>query len=595
MHEKRNKLAELIENVGAIVCGCSKKAVKGAVSVFGAAKGHIDECFDPARNDTFKFLKSIMGRLAAFLAKMAASAADGSARFIRRAKMFGAKRAALMQWREYRLAARRKGNSLRAAVNIIFPVASVAVLAITVNSVMSTDYGVSVEYDGTEIGVVSGEEVLGHAQCTVADRVKYYDTDGDYYVTAALSIKPLTSGDDVIDEAVLAEKMEDQISQKYDEIAEPTALSDDAKALPDVMGDKVKAYAVRVDGELIGAVEEYSEIENVLNKMKEAANTGNYIEVGFNKEIEYYIEEYVDPDEIVSQSEILNILVGYESEPDYYEVKPGDNLWYIAEEKGMTLDELCSCYATYNGAVIEDIENQILRVGTLIQIEAQVPYLQVECRKEVTIQEEVPYEVITIEDNTMTFGEIEVESEGVDGEEITRAIVTYRDGVAIKKEVVNTIVITQAQSKVIRIGTNTTGIDYAVSPFVVDGGSGEYCWPVGGGYISAHQGDGRNHKGIDIAAPYGTPIYAAASGIVTDAGTGWNGGYGNCLVIQNDDGNVTVYAHQAELVAEQGEHVEKGQLIGYVGSTGEATGNHLHFEVRKDGKYYDPELYVSQE
>ena len=100
------------------------------------------------------------------------------------------------------------------------------------------------------------------------------------------------------------------------------------------------------------------------------------------------------------------------------------------------------------------------------------------------------------------------------------------------------------------------------------------------------------HKGVDWACPIGTAIMASCGGTVVQAG--WMGGYGNCIIIQNDDGNVTVYAHQAELVAGYGDVIEKGQLIGYVGSTGDSSGNHLHFEVRKDGKYYDPELYVSQ-
>ena len=65
-------------------------------------------------------------------------------------------------------------------------------------------------------------------------------------------------------------------------------------------------------------------------------------------------------------------------------------------------------------------------------------------------------------------------------------------------------------------------------------------------------------------------------------------------MIQNDDGNVTVYAHQSELAAEVNQYVEAGQLIGYVGSTGDSSGNHLHFEVRQEGKYLNPENFVEQ-
>ena len=125
-------------------------------------------------------------------------------------------------------------------------------------------------------------------------------------------------------------------------------------------------------------------------------------------------------------------------------------------------------------------------------------------------------------------------------------------------------------------------------------------WPTDGGTISSNYGVRTGpieggydwHPGLDIAVDFGAPVYATAAGTIEQAG--WNGGYGNCIVIENDDGNVTVYAHQAELAAEVGDYIEAGQLIGYVGSTGDSTGNHLHFEIRKDGKYLDPENFVAQ-
>lgn len=89
------------------------------------------------------------------------------------------------------------------------------------------------------------------------------------------------------------------------------------------------------------------------------------------------------------------------------------------------------------------------------------------------------------------------------------------------------------------------------------------------------------HNGVDFSAPSGTPIYAAASGSVTTvkSGGGWNSGYGNYVVISHPNGSSTLYAHMSS-VAISGGSVSKGQLIGYVGNTGQATGNHLHFEVR---------------
>ncbi|OGI76030.1 hypothetical protein A3C67_01540 [Candidatus Nomurabacteria bacterium RIFCSPHIGHO2_02_FULL_42_19] len=90
---------------------------------------------------------------------------------------------------------------------------------------------------------------------------------------------------------------------------------------------------------------------------------------------------------------------------------------------------------------------------------------------------------------------------------------------------------------------------------------------------------GPGHRGIDIGAPSGTPIYAAASGIVLIAKTGWSGGYGNMTIIQHPNGTKTLYAHMSKLGTTTGASVSQGQVIGYVGSTGKSTGPHLHFEV----------------
>ncbi|MDE6600288.1 MAG: peptidoglycan DD-metalloendopeptidase family protein, partial [Oscillospiraceae bacterium] len=187
-------------------------------------------------------------------------------------------------------------------------------------------------------------------------------------------------------------------------------------------------------------------------------------------------------------------------------------------------------------------------------------------------------------------GDSEVDVPGVEGEKKVRALVTYRGDIAVSTEVVEETVLSEPVTKYMRVGTRETTTPVSTG----SGGSGTYFWPTDGGYISAYQGDGRGHKGIDIAAPYGTPIYAAESGTVVETGGGWNGGYGNCVRVQHDDGNITVYAHQSSIAVSYGDYVVKGQLLGYVGSTGDSTGNHLHFEVRHYGTFANPLDYVSQ-
>lgn len=104
---------------------------------------------------------------------------------------------------------------------------------------------------------------------------------------------------------------------------------------------------------------------------------------------------------------------------------------------------------------------------------------------------------------------------------------------------------------------------------------------------------GRGHAGIDIGAAKGTPIKAAASGTVTYSQYGYNGGYGNYLIISHGNGVQTVYGHCNTLIATTGQKVSQGQTIATVGNTGNSTGNHLHFEVRVNGVTQNPLNYVS--
>ena len=127
---------------------------------------------------------------------------------------------------------------------------------------------------------------------------------------------------------------------------------------------------------------------------------------------------------------------------------------------------------------------------------------------------------------------------------------------------------------------------------------GGYIWPVDSRYITSTVG-GRNspggvgstnHKGIDIAVPRGTPIYAADGGTVTYSG--WMSGYGYLVQIDHGNGYVTRYGHNSSLTVSVGQHVYKGQQVARAGSTGNSTGNHCHFEVRYNGVAKNPLNYL---
>ena len=116
----------------------------------------------------------------------------------------------------------------------------------------------------------------------------------------------------------------------------------------------------------------------------------------------------------------------------------------------------------------------------------------------------------------------------------------------------------------------------------------DFSWPVEGNCISFfEEEERRRHQGIDISSPSGTPIRAAGPGWVIYSGNTIKG-YGNLVILRHSEEFVTVYAHNQVNLVGEGEKVEQGQMIAKVGRTGNATGPHLHFEIRKDNKAIDP-------
>lgn len=488
--------------------------------------------------------------------------------------------------------------------NAAFPVICLCGLFGAVKYVQSLNYVVAVEIDGEDVGIITSDDVYGEAQRIIAEKMENYETDGGYYTTARLTVRPASAKDRAIDHEILADKMEQQISDMYPAVQdEPEAEDEEELNFEDFITDEndsdvIRAVMVKADGKVLGFVSSYDKIEEVLEELKSVCYGIEGVDpenVFFDKEITF--EPYsINKMAVVDQEKIIDILIGDESTPQYYEVQPGDYLILIAQNLGMTLDELLQCRATYNGKEV-DLGDRI-SVGTVIEISEYEPFLTVEYSRERSYESEISYSTITIDDDTLPLGQKEIQTEGSNGMETVTAMITYaveRDesgsltAKTVRRRITSRVTTVQPVSEVIREGTKLGGPEWGTVH-----GQGEYFWPVDGGYISSPFGGDRNHKGLDIAAPLGTPIYAAADGTVIDVGSGWNGGYGNCVIIQNDDGNITYYAHQSETACEVGEHVEAGQLIGYVGSTGDSSGNHLHFEVRCDGYLLDPEEFVSQ-
>ena len=205
---------------------------------------------------------------------------------------------------------------------------------------------------------------------------------------------------------------------------------------------------------------------------------------------------------------------------------------------------------------------------------------------------EIDYDVDVTYDEDKDSDYEKVVTEGEKGAEEINVRLTYVDGLFVESEVIDTRVkkypVTEDIIKGSKQGVveeETTGVS-----------TGSFIWPLYHTHTVSSYFEwrwGRMHQGIDIAGggDYGQPIIAADGGVVTFAGDD-GGGYGYYVMIDHGNGYVTLYGHASSLAVSTGEYVSQGQTIAYVGSTGNSTGPHLHFEIRENGVQLDPLGFV---
>lgn len=201
--------------------------------------------------------------------------------------------------------------------------------------------------------------------------------------------------------------------------------------------------------------------------------------------------------------------------------------------------------------------------------------LQVKVSERVTETQEIAYDTETQEDSELDFGKSETVQEGVPGSEAVTRELTYLNGTLMDDQVVDVQVLQSPTPEIIRRGTRLK------NGMIGKLGTGTFIWPVPQ-YKSisrwANLQVRGGHRGVDIAAPYGTPIYASDSGTVVEV-VSMHPSWGNYVTIDHGNGYKTLYAHMSSFAVQLGDTVTQGQVIGYVGSTGDSTGNHCHFEM----------------
>ncbi|WP_409272847.1 peptidoglycan DD-metalloendopeptidase family protein [Neobacillus sp. SCS-31] len=315
-----------------------------------------------------------------------------------------------------------------------------------------------------------------------------------------------------------------------------------------------------------------SQPETVLPPLKE--NETRVLDVRFSNEAEVQMTT-ISPKKILTPEKALKFLQKGTLEEKKYIVKEGDVLGSIAVGANLTTAQLL----TLNPGLKED---SLIKIGQELNITVPKPYLEVIVDKEVFKKETISFKTEVIDSASMFKGDKKVKQEGQNGaREVTYAI-SEQEGQVINKSVVSEKITQKPINHIILRGTKV----------VPSRGEGSFVWPASGGYVSSKIGHrwGKMHKGIDIARPSSHTIKAADNGTVISAG--WDGGYGKKIVIDHNNGFRTVYAHLSSIDVRVGQTVAKGSKIGLMGSTGDSTGLHLHFEVYKNGSLQNPLKYI---
>ncbi len=364
------------------------------------------------------------------------------------------------------------------------------------------------------------------------------------------------------------------------------------------------AYSVVYNGETIAMIKEPSVLAEAeifaANKLNNPECTAHLIKTNLAQTIT--VEK-----NLVSSAELAETIIEHSEDIVTANVLKVDGdivaLGESNSEINTSIEAYISEFKNENHADNVEISNdlQVAEIYTLNSKTSSLPLvdnylcskvnkLSLQTVTSVVVEEEVPFETIETKNNKLSINTREVVQKGVKGTKQVTYKVYSLNGVETERVAEAEKVIKKPVVQKVIVGTKKDQSS-------ATGNKGySMCWPVKRverSYVSSYLGDGRGHKGMDIVAPAGTPIYAAEDGTVTYSG--WDtSGYGYKIIIKHSNGLETLYAHSSALYVRKGDVVVKGENIAAVGTTGRSTGNHLHFEVRKNGSIKNPVDYIGR-
>lgn len=381
-------------------------------------------------------------------------------------------------------------------------------------------------------------------------------------------------------------------SKKYKAIYDNEQVINSLKSLINI---QALAVELIIDGEVVGVVRDQEIADRLMSEIKEEYLPNNEknlsistssVEDEENSETETYFKSVdiledvtfektsVSPDKIISEEDMLTLLKKGTLEEKVYTVIEGDTISEIAAKFDLTSSQVYQMNPELSG--------EIINIGDELIVTAMTPLVTVQTSETTTQTERIPYSVDYQKDNSMFINESKTVVYGEEGKKEVEYSIVKENGIVIEKVILNSQIIKEPSTAVINKGTK----------IVPSKGSGTLNWPTVGGIVTSGYGPrwGTFHYGLDISGVSDRTIKASDNGVVISAG--YNGGYGNCVKIDHGNGIQTLYAHLSSISVTVGEKIAKGQKVGIMGSTGNSTGVHLHFEVIVNGEKKNPINYV---
>jgi len=352
------------------------------------------------------------------------------------------------------------------------------------------------------------------------------------------------------------------------------------KKLNDTLNFVTLAAVIKIDGRPELGLADKQTAEEVLTKLKKEYLSqladAEVESIRFMEKVEI-ADAKVDFNQVTSPEKALELLKNGRNKKLVHVVQKGDNLWSIARANDMRVKEIL--------ALNPEMKSERLDLGQEINLVKVEPLVNVEAVVKASGTENIPFQVKVKQDNKLRKGQEKVLQAGVLGSKDVTYKITLRNGKEVKRQVLASRVTKEPKEQVVARGARR----YVM--VASRGGLGKFLWPLRGAITSKFGWRwGRAHNGIDIDGVTGEPVGAAAAGRVIRAE--WYSAYGKTVDVDHGNGYVTRYAHLSSIDVEVGEQVDRGELIGKVGTTGNATGSSLHFEIITRGEPVNPLGYL---